>query len=97
MSISKRDIESKDSQETGSVSLQQGSRQEAVIHEDTILGATLDPSRLLWSRARAHCRDAFSEFFGTMILILFGDGVVAQVVLSHNEKGNYQSISWGWG
>ncbi|THC87475.1 hypothetical protein EYZ11_013077 [Aspergillus tanneri] len=32
-----------------------------------------------------------------MILVLFGDGVVAQVTLSHNEKGNYQSISWGWG
>jgi aquaglyceroporin related protein len=32
-----------------------------------------------------------------MIMILFGDGVVAQVSLSENEKGNYQSISWGWG
>lgn len=28
---------------------------------------------------------------------MFGDGVVAQVVLSNNEKGDYQSISWGWG
>ena len=28
---------------------------------------------------------------------MFGDGVVAQVVLSNSEKGNYQSISWGWG
>ncbi|GAB7348696.1 hypothetical protein MBLNU459_g7439t2 [Dothideomycetes sp. NU459] len=28
---------------------------------------------------------------------MFGDGVVAQVVLSNGEKGNYQSISWGWG
>lgn len=95
-SFPKRDIESKGSQETGFVSLQQGSRHEATIHNDTLLEA-MDPSRLYWSRVRATCRDAFSEFFGTMILILFGDGVVAQVILSHGEKGNYQSISWGWG
>jgi len=55
------------------------------------------PPPLLWSRLRAYSRDAFSEFFGTMILILFGDGVVAQVLLSHGQKGDYQSISWGWG
>jgi aquaglyceroporin related protein len=41
--------------------------------------------------------DAFSEFFGTFIMIMFGDGVVAQVVLSDGAKGDYQSISWGWG
>ncbi|KAF2215477.1 hypothetical protein CERZMDRAFT_57026 [Cercospora zeae-maydis SCOH1-5] len=34
---------------------------------------------------------------GVFILIMFGDGVVAQVVLSRGEKGDYQSISWGWG
>ncbi|KUL90094.1 hypothetical protein ZTR_02983 [Talaromyces verruculosus] len=32
-----------------------------------------------------------------MILILFGDGVVAQVTLSKDQRGDYQSISWGWG
>lgn len=52
---------------------------------------------LLWSRIRRYCRDPFAEFFGVFILILFGDGVVAQVVLSDDTKGNYQSISWGWG
>ncbi|CAG8308608.1 unnamed protein product [Penicillium salamii] len=51
----------------------------------------------LWFKMREYCRDATSEFFGTMILILFGDGVVAQVLLSHGQKGDYQSISWGWG
>ncbi|KAF9889254.1 hypothetical protein FE257_007567 [Aspergillus nanangensis] len=51
----------------------------------------------IWSKTRLYCHEAFSEFFGTMILILFGDGVVAQVMLSHGEKGSYQSISWGWG
>ncbi|PHH69041.1 hypothetical protein CDD80_7055 [Ophiocordyceps camponoti-rufipedis] len=52
---------------------------------------------LLWPRIRAWGRDGFSEFVGTMVLILFGDGVVAQVVLSNGTKGDYQSISWGWG
>ncbi|KAL2689066.1 hypothetical protein Neosp_003118 [[Neocosmospora] mangrovei] len=52
---------------------------------------------LLWSRVRETCQDAFSEFFGTFVMILFGDGVVAQVVLSRGTKGDYQSISWGWG
>jgi aquaglyceroporin related protein, other eukaryote len=53
--------------------------------------------KLLWSRIRHYFRDPLSEFFGVFILILFGDGVVAQVVLSNGTKGSYQSISWGWG
>lgn len=52
---------------------------------------------LVWSQTRSWMQDGFSEFFGTMIMILFGDGVVAQVVLSKGTKGDYQSISWGWG
>lgn len=50
-----------------------------------------------WGRIRRHMQEPFSEFFGVFILILFGDGVVAQVVLSGSTKGDYQSISWGWG
>ena len=45
-----------------------------------------------------------AEFFGTMILILFGCGVVAQVVTGGGElgtnpgaTGDYNSIAWGWG
>lgn len=52
---------------------------------------------LRWSKIRHYMREPFSEFFGVFILILFGDGVVAQVVLSGGTKGDYQSISWGWG
>merc|ERR1711939_263137 len=52
---------------------------------------------LRWSRFRHYMREPFSEFFGVFILILFGDGVVAQVILSNFERGDYQSISWGWG
>lgn len=51
---------------------------------------------LWWSRVRQTLRDPFSEFFGVFILILFGDGVVAQVVLSGGKNGSYQSINWGW-
>lgn len=50
---------------------------------------------LWWSKVRHTCQEAFSEFFGVFILILFGDGVVAQVVLSSEVKGDYQSINWG--
>ncbi|KXS97925.1 hypothetical protein AC578_4381 [Pseudocercospora eumusae] len=52
---------------------------------------------LTWSRIRRTFREPLSEFMGVFILIMFGDGVVAQVVLSNGTKGNYQSISWGWG
>ncbi|KAF4633881.1 hypothetical protein G7Y89_g4228 [Cudoniella acicularis] len=52
---------------------------------------------LWWSRVRHVMREPFSEFFGVFILILFGDGVIAQVVLSDGAKGGYQSIAWGWG
>ena len=36
-----------------------------------------------------------AEFFGTFILILFGCGVVAQVVAG--GIGNHDSIAWSWG
>lgn len=62
------------------------------------LATSLEEEELLaWSKIRNYCQDFFSEFLGTMTLILFGDGVVAQVVLSGGTKGDYQSISWGWG
>jgi glycerol uptake facilitator protein len=39
-----------------------------------------------------------AEFAGTMILILFGVGVVAQVVTSPDGSlGDHDSIAWAWG
>ncbi|RFU81924.1 aquaglyceroporin [Trichoderma arundinaceum] len=62
-----------------------------------LMSPPLPEEQLAWTRIRSYFQDAFSEFLGTMTLILFGDGVVAQVVLSGGTKGDYQSISWGWG
>lgn len=53
-------------------------------------------SGLLWPRIRHYVRAPLAEFMGTFILIMFGDGVVAQVTLSGKDGGDYQSISWGW-
>ena len=39
--------------------------------------------------------ELFAEFAGTMILILFGVGVVAQVVAG--GFGDHDSIAWAWG
>jgi MIP family channel proteins len=42
-------------------------------------------------------REAAAEFLGTAVLIAFGIGVVAQVVLSGGASGSYLSINLGWG
>jgi glycerol uptake facilitator protein len=41
--------------------------------------------------------ELLAEFLGTMILILFGVGVVAQVVTSEGAFGDHDSIAWSWG
>lgn len=63
----------------------------------------LEHQNLAWSRVRLALREPFAEFFGTFIMVLFGNGSVAQVLLSAGQpsspgkagSGNYQSISWG--
>ncbi|KAA6413728.1 MAG: aquaporin [Lasallia pustulata] len=60
---------------------------------------------LLWSRIRLILREPFAEFMGVFIMVLFGNGSVAQVLLSAGNAsapggdgyGSYQSISWGIG
>src|SRR5215831_21314262 len=42
-------------------------------------------------------RELLAEFFGTFILIVFGVGVVAQVVLSKQTAGSDLSINIAWG
>ncbi|KAI5364215.1 Putative major intrinsic protein [Septoria linicola] len=60
---------------------------------------------LRWTKMRAVLKEPLAEFFGVMIMVCFGNGSVAQVLLSAgqvtapggNGFGDYQSISWGWG
>src|SRR5262245_35843704 len=47
--------------------------------------------------SNALSRELLAEFFGTFILIVFGVGVVAQVVLSKNAAGSMLSINIAWG
>lgn len=49
------------------------------------------------SRLRHKIKEPLAEFIGTMVLIIFGNGVNCQVVLSNLTQGSYLSISFGWG
>ena len=81
-----------------------GLHPEAPIHEEH---EDLEHHELLWSRIKLTLREPFAEFFGVFIMVMFGDGSVAQVLLSTGNTqistsapggggyGNYQSISWG--
>jgi MIP family channel proteins len=42
-------------------------------------------------------REVLAEFLGTLVLIVFGVGVVAQVQLGGGSNGQYLSINIGWG
>ena len=46
---------------------------------------------------RGTLREVAAEFLGTFVLIVFGVAVVAQVLLSGQENGQYLSINLGWG
>ncbi|XP_046635276.1 aquaporin-10-like [Daphnia pulicaria] len=41
-------------------------------------------------------RAAFAEFIGTYILVVIGNGSIAQSQLTNGEKGDYFTINWGW-
>lgn len=42
-------------------------------------------------------RELYGEFLGTFIILLFGNGVVAQYVLSKGVNGSYLAINLAWG
>jgi hypothetical protein len=58
---------------------------------------------LRWSRVRTVLREPFVEFWGVVIMVVFGNGATAQVLLSTaqatapggNGYGSYQNINWG--
>jgi glycerol uptake facilitator protein len=66
-----------------------------VASSDPVAGGTELPSPRPWEPRLAG--ELAAEFFGTMILILFGVGVVAQVVGSKGTLGAHDSIAWAWG
>ncbi len=48
-------------------------------------------------RLEGTAREAAAEFLGTFVLIVFGSGVVAQVVLGGEAAGSYITITIAWG
>lgn len=54
----------------------------APVHEEHDLAEHQD---LLWSRIRMALREPFAEFMGVFVLVLFGNGSVAQVQLSARQ------------
>lgn len=73
--------------------------EESYPHPDTaVIANTETPDLPKWVRFKTTWWvEGLSEFMGTFVMILFGDGVVAQTMLSKNTAGDYQSISWAWG
>ncbi|TKY87342.1 hypothetical protein EX895_004019 [Sporisorium graminicola] len=55
-----------------------------------------------WAAIRYKLREPFAEFMGCFMLMVFGNGINCQVTISalydpSSPKGNYLSISFGWG
>lgn len=55
-----------------------------------------------WAKIRYQFREPFAEFLGCVILMTFGDGINVQALFSSvydpsSPKGNYLSVSFGWG
>ncbi|KAJ2961906.1 hypothetical protein NQZ79_g2959 [Umbelopsis isabellina] len=56
-----------------------------------------EPERLtLIGRIRYNLREPLSEFLGTLILVVLGEGVEAQVNLFEAKTGGWTSIVFGW-
>lgn len=77
-----------------------GLHPKAPLDEDSDLA---DRRKLRWSRIRAALREPFVEFWGVVIMVVFGNGAMAQVLLSAgqttapggNGYGSYQNVNWG--
>lgn len=73
--------------------------------EPPILEEHEETEHFTWPSFRVIFREPFAEFFGTFVMVLFGNGSVAQVLLGAGQTtapgkdgyGGYQNINWGWG
>lgn len=89
-------------------------REKQISHLRERVGLSEDPhirpghestNRFSWPSFRVVFREPFAELFGTMVMVMFGNGSVAQVLLGGGEinapgkngYGSYQGINWGWG
>jgi glycerol uptake facilitator protein len=61
---------------------------QATHHDDLELPSAVE-------RVRSLSTELAAEFFGSFIMILFGVGVVAQVVAG--DTGDHDSVAWSWG
>ncbi|KAH8919548.1 aquaporin [Atractiella rhizophila] len=50
-----------------------------------------------WEKVRHMIREPFAEFLGTLVLLLFGEGAIAQFVLERGTRGDWLSLCFGWG
>ncbi|KAF9098241.1 hypothetical protein BGX23_006657 [Mortierella sp. AD031] len=50
-----------------------------------------------WAGIRHKFRKGFAEFLGTMILVAFGSGAIAQLVFSQHNSWFTMSLGWGLG
>ncbi|KAF2670091.1 aquaporin [Microthyrium microscopicum] len=67
---------------------------ELIRHDPDLENADIG-AELPWSIARSKTKEFFSEFLSTFILLCFGEGTVAQNVLS--GSGDTINIGFGWG
>lgn len=61
------------------------------------MGATLQERVASLRVTNPLVREFLAEFLGTFVLLLFGDAVVAQYVLSEQSYADFFAINWGWG
>jgi MIP family channel proteins len=66
------------------------------LQEPDVSGIVAEPTKPFQVKSPL-LRECLAEFIGTLVLIMFGDGVVAQVVLSESTKGEYININLCWG
>jgi MIP family channel proteins len=69
---------------------------DGLVHPDLLIVIPAT-KRVMIMRRDTLKRELYAEFLGTLVLITFGAGVVAQFVLSGGQNGSYLAINIAWG